>query len=970
MEEGDRIYEIYEKSRETFHENSKDMSYEIPNTSIASNSNNNNTTDYIDMSKFKHPSEIYIKIASIKDDIENMTEDEFRKLELDLGIDRRSSILSSSCEDHDDDDDDDDDDNEDEYEDIDDEYEDDVLDYADVEDMADPPYSSLVTTPSTLANVIENTDFLKSAARMSSSPLVYSGITRKTSVPPVSVHYEREPTQARNTPIIEREHAQLTRVADEQADDFLFPVEKVNWIEKKKKALIDETKTSGSSLPNTEIFIKNLIIRKQADVTPALQMQKLKGQISKTSNKIKTTRKPNDNNMASLKSTRSYETFRDKIELKIDATTNSTKPLSRLSAPKVLGGAHTLAKLPAQHAVNYFDNIVRKHKVSIKDYDINTLKLDNKDTDSVMNMDKLEIVSKSKVASESGKSTTSVFVAPTTTNANRPVKPINNILIPKSTINNPIDDSLKTKTTPTTTTTTTTIAKTTVDPSSINSILSSKIIIPKEVYADEMVSPSIPSVPLFLPILATKADKPDTVDILAKIDETEVVPDSLPSIYVDDKASIDPIEVVGDVDDDVDDDFAPSGSLSLPNINRMETLSVDTSFDLSVNDVDIELEREKSKAKLTARKILKKTREPPAKPPSVDVHPVECTRNDTFVREKSAINIPERKKAKNKSQVKKQTKLKLPALGQVKKSPTIIDLKESVIPGFDFNDKKYTDSLSDYKIKINTPPEPLRLASNKSYKTMTVSNRSPSPIYLPTDIKTPDIEKIVTVPKKKIQMAGLKPKRIPKIHVQSTYFDENDPNIAPDDWLAKWCIFNPNQLKVLENVFDQFNYTESEFLKGDLIILALNQVLTLNNLQLVYLERVLSLCNMRPFQNGANKRTFCIIAALAQRIDFLDDIWFNGFLPRLDMISVENKLFKVKKLWDYLVNKDTKLIKVYDLLIEMRAGGVTAEHIKHASEKFSGSLFFDLLDYLVYIPLFVLMHETIVQNPLHSTSSI
>ena len=191
-----------------------------------------------------------------------------------------------------------------------------------------------------------------------------------------------------------------------------------------------------------------------------------------------------------------------------------------------------------------------------------------------------------------------------------------------------------------------------------------------------------------------------------------------------------------------------------------------------------------------------------------------------------------------------------------------------------------------------------------------------------------------------------------------------------DDWLAKWIIFKEGQLRRFESIFTEFDFMDKGFMNGESLIYALERCFTLNNLKMTYLMRVMSLLETDPFKYGANKKMFCVIAALGQRIQHLDDDWFHNLLPRLDVESVENKVFKVKKLWNFLVDIDTKRVKLKDLMIEMRAGNVTNEHIQYAEEKFSEKPSFDLLDYLTYIPLFIHIHEKIVLDPFNKKDII
>jgi hypothetical protein len=69
-------------------------------------------------------------------------------------------------------------------------------------------------------------------------------------------------------------------------------------------------------------------------------------------------------------------------------------------------------------------------------------------------------------------------------------------------------------------------------------------------------------------------------------------------------------------------------------------------------------------------------------------------------------------------------------------------------------------------------------------------------------------------------------------------------------------------------------------------------------------------------------------------------------------------------LWECNVDKDTNTISIDQLCVELRAGGVSYEHETEVREKLGhlGSL--DLLDFMTYIPLFIMIHESVMLNPL------
>ena len=171
-------------------------------------------------------------------------------------------------------------------------------------------------------------------------------------------------------------------------------------------------------------------------------------------------------------------------------------------------------------------------------------------------------------------------------------------------------------------------------------------------------------------------------------------------------------------------------------------------------------------------------------------------------------------------------------------------------------------------------------------------------------------------------------------------------------------------------MFKKYDLHNRGFLRGDSLINAIQSVCKLDNLKLKYLFSVLNLCDVDPVKHGADLSLFRIILALANKINYLDEDWFKSKLPQFDMSSIENKMFKVKNLWNCLVNPFKKTFLIRDLMIEFKAGGVSEEHIEFAKQKFSNKKSFDLIDYLTYIPLFVFMHDQIVKNPLKELNNL
>jgi len=152
--------------------------------------------------------------------------------------------------------------------------------------------------------------------------------------------------------------------------------------------------------------------------------------------------------------------------------------------------------------------------------------------------------------------------------------------------------------------------------------------------------------------------------------------------------------------------------------------------------------------------------------------------------------------------------------------------------------------------------------------------------------------------------------------------DENDKNgkcySLGDDWLTKWSIVTHQKHKKHEEAFKKYDIFEIGHLSGELLVDAISSVTKLNNIQMEYLFNILNLCEIDPYKRGADFEMFRIIISLAEKIQCLDDEWFQNVLPKLDIKSVENKAFKIRRLWSHLVNAKSKQLTNRELMIEFK----------------------------------------------------
>ena len=113
-------------------------------------------------------------------------------------------------------------------------------------------------------------------------------------------------------------------------------------------------------------------------------------------------------------------------------------------------------------------------------------------------------------------------------------------------------------------------------------------------------------------------------------------------------------------------------------------------------------------------------------------------------------------------------------------------------------------------------------------------------------------------------------------------------------------------------------------------------------------------------------KLFSILAALSQKITSLDD-WMKTVIQNINFKMLEMKLFLCRSLWECSVDPDTNTISINQLCVELRAGGVSIKHELEVRECLKHKESLDLLDFLTYIPLFIMIHTSVVANPLDDT---
>ncbi|XP_062602644.1 uncharacterized protein LOC134264356, partial [Saccostrea cucullata] len=202
-----------------------------------------------------------------------------------------------------------------------------------------------------------------------------------------------------------------------------------------------------------------------------------------------------------------------------------------------------------------------------------------------------------------------------------------------------------------------------------------------------------------------------------------------------------------------------------------------------------------------------------------------------------------------------------------------------------------------------------------------------------------------------------------QVEVDIEYID-GVPSFDDYGFLAKYCIFNRGSLEMYKRTFDVVDDEGKGWLNGIEAMIALrgvNNRLTMQEEE--YLYRILEIAGYN-ISKGADFKLFSVLAALSHRISAVDD-WMKLLIDSMDFRILEMKTFLCKTLWECNVDKETNRISIDQLCIELRAGGVSEKHEREVREKLSHLKSLDLLDFLTYVPLFIMIHQSVVDNPLN-----
>ncbi|XP_049422781.1 uncharacterized protein LOC125882878 isoform X1 [Epinephelus fuscoguttatus] len=204
-------------------------------------------------------------------------------------------------------------------------------------------------------------------------------------------------------------------------------------------------------------------------------------------------------------------------------------------------------------------------------------------------------------------------------------------------------------------------------------------------------------------------------------------------------------------------------------------------------------------------------------------------------------------------------------------------------------------------------------------------------------------------------------------------------NFEDFDFLAKYCIFSQERLAEYKRAFEAEDGDGDGYLSCLQALLALKNIIPaelLSDEEEIYVYRILEMVDFRVTDGLVDLRLFAVIASLAQKIATMDD-FMRSLITNMDLRSLEVRLFKAKQLFLFLLEEQRGdagaqqgFISAEQLLLELKAGGIHLEQEAAIRLELQHMPPLDLLDFLAYLPLFMLIHKSVIANPLNDSSNL
>ncbi|KAH9510115.1 hypothetical protein Btru_043506 [Bulinus truncatus] len=199
-----------------------------------------------------------------------------------------------------------------------------------------------------------------------------------------------------------------------------------------------------------------------------------------------------------------------------------------------------------------------------------------------------------------------------------------------------------------------------------------------------------------------------------------------------------------------------------------------------------------------------------------------------------------------------------------------------------------------------------------------------------------------------------------------TYAKDLDERAGDIDFLSHYKLVDNRKLESYARAFVVEDEDFDTVIRSKETKQAIEGVASVNHItpkQLEYVFKVLKIDDA----SQVTFRMFAVISALCERVTQMDPL-SKQLLEICDLLDIERKmtLYKAMFYTNVKADRDPNFIKADSLKIELIAGGLNWKQQEFIMEKLQPNYYNEIsfLDYICYIPLFLSMHDNIIDNPL------
>ncbi|XP_067855357.1 uncharacterized protein [Heptranchias perlo] len=202
--------------------------------------------------------------------------------------------------------------------------------------------------------------------------------------------------------------------------------------------------------------------------------------------------------------------------------------------------------------------------------------------------------------------------------------------------------------------------------------------------------------------------------------------------------------------------------------------------------------------------------------------------------------------------------------------------------------------------------------------------------------------------------------------------NKNASNFEDFRFLEKYCIFNREELALYKKRFEEVDNDNDGHLSCVEVVMGLKEIVpsgALTDSEEIYIYRILETVDYHVTDGLTDFRLFAVMASLAQKITALDG-FTRSLIGNMDFKALELRIYRAKQLFLCNMDPESNTISVQQFLVELKAGGISRVHEEEVRKELRHTKALDLLDFLTYLPLFVLIHNSVVSNPLDDSRAL